>query len=210
MNSTPEQFSMLLMWLNNGSDSEMEPYEEMRSRLISYFDRRQCHCSEDLTDETFSRVTTWITDKQNKQPTQEGDSAHHPDEPKKICYKTAYYVLREWRRNYEKYESDVPSVDNLSTQANLRAARNREFSVNATRTHHLRLDCLERCLETLPPEDAFLIVRYYDGETNAKEHRKCLAQLYKMKIENLTLKVSRLRRRVLEPCVKRCVDKGSN
>ena len=42
----------LLEWLDEGTDSGGERFLEMRRRLVSYFDRKNCLEADDLADET--------------------------------------------------------------------------------------------------------------------------------------------------------------
>src|SRR5574341_1054612 len=84
-------FRRLLKWLDCGIDSQGQRYEEMRRRLIDYFDRRNCYEPEDLTDETFSRVTKLLEEK-NKD---------YDEEPAKLCFSTARLVFLEYLRGPE-------------------------------------------------------------------------------------------------------------
>jgi len=45
----------LLAWLNEGVNSEGVKYLEMRRRLVSYFDRKNCAVPDELADETLNR-----------------------------------------------------------------------------------------------------------------------------------------------------------
>ncbi len=84
--ATKPSFDRLLNWLDKGVDSNGQKYEEMRWRLIEYFDRRQCQSPDKLADETFDRVMKWL-EKQNRD---------YDSEPAKICYQTAKYVFHEY------------------------------------------------------------------------------------------------------------------
>jgi hypothetical protein len=53
---TPNAWSRLLAWLDQGLDSSGERYLEMRRRLVQYFDRRNCVHPDDLADETLNRI----------------------------------------------------------------------------------------------------------------------------------------------------------
>lgn len=49
-------FQQFLDCLDEGADSGGEKYLEMRRRLVSYFDRRNCASPDELADETLNRV----------------------------------------------------------------------------------------------------------------------------------------------------------
>src|SRR5262245_62157767 len=51
---TAEAFRQLLEWLDAGEDSGGEKYLEMRRRLVSFFDRKNCLAPEELADETLN------------------------------------------------------------------------------------------------------------------------------------------------------------
>src|SRR6266850_1480056 len=54
-NLTPSAFDQLLNWLDEGRNSDGQKYLEMRSRLVKYFDRKNCRAPDDLADETSSQ-----------------------------------------------------------------------------------------------------------------------------------------------------------
>lgn len=203
--SNSECHSTLLKWLDNGCESSGQKYEEMRRRLIAYFDRKQCPFSDDLTDQTFARVAKWIIGKQSKGlPSSENiDHQKYEDEPVKICFNTARFVYHEW---YRKHASGATTIDDLTAELHHRASKDKEEGLNETRMRHVRGDCLDCCLRDLPPETIALIVQYYEGQTRQKiSNRKRLAESLMMSTKNLSLRVLRLRDR-LEPCVRKCVE----
>src|SRR5262245_30340599 len=53
---TQGAFRSLLTWLDEGGNSNGENYLETRRRLVSYFDRKNCHPADELADETLNRV----------------------------------------------------------------------------------------------------------------------------------------------------------
>src|SRR5581483_6764646 len=78
----------LLGWLDGGADSQGQKYEEMRRKLVAYFDRKDCRSPDDLADETFNRVIKWL----------EEQGRDYDPEPAKICYNTARFVFHEYLR----------------------------------------------------------------------------------------------------------------
>src|SRR4026207_1319031 len=53
---TPENFRLLLSWLNSNEDLAAAEYERIRRRLIRIFVCRGCFEAETLADETIDRV----------------------------------------------------------------------------------------------------------------------------------------------------------
>src|SRR5215470_5993912 len=49
-------FARFLEWLDEGEDSQGQKYLDMRRRLVTYFDRKNCLAPDDLADETLNRV----------------------------------------------------------------------------------------------------------------------------------------------------------
>lgn len=191
--ATPESFARLLHWLDGGVDSQGQAYEEMRQRLVTYFDRKNCRTPDDLTDETFNRVMKWL--EQNRK---EVDA-----EPAKICYNTARFVFHEYLRRPEHAQDDLAEMSVARQPAEdprVTAVLNEEEA-----TQEKRLGCLEQCSGKLPSEDRELIVRYYYGEQRAKlDNRKALAAERGMSANALSIKACRVRDK-LRSCVMECV-----
>ena len=70
-----------------------------------------------------------------------------------------------------------------------------------------RSQCLHRCLQTLNREDRELIIRYHQlkgGEEKLYRARKKLAQKYGFGSRKLALRIHRIRKDKLDPCVVHC------
>jgi DNA-directed RNA polymerase specialized sigma24 family protein len=66
------------------------------------------------------------------------------------------------------------------------------------------LDCLDRCLGRLDPDEALLILEYYRGEQRAKiEQRRRLAAELDLSPNALSIRASRIRDK-LEACITQC------
>jgi DNA-directed RNA polymerase specialized sigma24 family protein len=69
------------------------------------------------------------------------------------------------------------------------------------------IECLRACLESLSPENAELIVQYYQGEKSAKiENRKRLTERFKIPVNTLRMRALRLRDK-LQVCVEDCLKR---
>ena len=80
---TSNAFRRRLEWLDEGENSDGQKYLEMRRRLVSYFDRKNCRAPDTLADETLNRT---------RRLEEEGKIAS--EMPAKFCYITARFVFR--------------------------------------------------------------------------------------------------------------------
>jgi DNA-directed RNA polymerase specialized sigma24 family protein len=69
-----------------------------------------------------------------------------------------------------------------------------------------RVVCLDRCLESLPPQNRYLIVNFYEEEKRAKiELRQDLADRLQISINALRIRAHRIRVS-LEECISTCLQ----
>lgn len=189
---THSAFNRLLGWI--GEDDGGQKYEEIRRKLISYFDRRGCLSPDDLADETLDRVARRLEE--------EGSITNI--EPARFCFIKAREVLLEYWRKPERgqLELDDPKARTPATR-NTRADGSPGFQWEEKEKG---LECLEQCLQQLEPDDQALIIRYYYGEKRIKieNHRKMACQLG-ISDKALGLRALRIRKK-LEVCVNQCVN----
>lgn len=191
---TRTAFSRLLEWLDDGVNSNGDVYVEMRRRLVAYFDRRSRHNADELADETFNRIAATLA--------QSGSIAVTP--PAKYCYVVARFVLLEDLRRARRY---VP-VD----EGRPRLLRVPDRAIAADDDAHAvqerRLECLDRCLLKLKPDQRQLAVEYYhDAKRRRIDRRKDLAARLGITLNALGIRACRIRT-ILEGCVDECC-KGS-
>jgi len=191
---TQSAFRRLLVWFDEGTNSGGQKYEDLRRKLILYFDRRNCLSPEDLADETLNRVARRL---------EEAGSITNI-EPAKFCFIKAREVLLEYWRNPERnrIELDDPKAPTPAAR-NTSAAGNPNFQWEEKEKG---LECLDQCLQRLEPEDRDLIIRYYYGEKRIKidNHQKMARQLG-ISDKTLALRALRIRKR-LEVCVNKCIN----
>jgi DNA-directed RNA polymerase specialized sigma24 family protein len=183
-------FTRLLEWLDDGADSHGERYLEMRRRLVSYFDRRNRPDADELADDTFNRIARTLE--------QTGVIATTP--PARYCYVVARFVLLE---NFRRDRRFVPYDDTRDTVSGPRLIGlfepNEHLAIQAE-----RLDCLDRCLEELRPEQRDLAIEYYrDARRQRIERRRNLATRLGITMNALAIRACRLRD-ALMTCVEAC------
>jgi len=192
---TPTQtaFRQFLDWLDEGVASGGEKYLEMRRRLVFYFDRKNCLASDELADETLSRVAQKLEEKGSIT----GMSPAH------YCYVVAKFVFLENLRQAKRGQSGL----NELAQARLSSGGSLNSKDTAAMQSRERLhDCLDSCLAKLSSADRDLILEYYRGEQRAKiERRSQLAARLGVSMNALTIRACRIRYK-LEECMKACCD----
>jgi DNA-directed RNA polymerase specialized sigma24 family protein len=173
-----EAFFRLLTRLNADPLLAGEEYEKLRARLMYFFERKGCRISAELSDETINRVARRI-----------GEGLEIED-VFKFSYGVARLVLLEhW--NDPKREWDQLD-DRLSSPKT-----DRELD-------DYRLECMEKCLRALPPEERDLIVKNCSRDKKGKED---LARSLELTINALRIRVFRIRTKLNE-CREKCLRGG--
>jgi DNA-directed RNA polymerase specialized sigma24 family protein len=187
---TQTGFSRLLEWLDDGVDSNGDRYLEMRRRLVLYFERRNCPSAEELADETLNRIGRTL----------EQDVVIATRPPARYCYVVARFVLLE---EYRRARRHLPLDERRAAEGpNHHGLRVVEPPGEALQEQ--RLDCLDRCLQQLKPEQRELIVEYYRDERRQKiERRRELAARLGITMNALGIRACRIRD-ALMGCVDGC------
>jgi DNA-directed RNA polymerase specialized sigma24 family protein len=191
---TPEAFERLLARLDSDRDVAAQKYEDIRRKLMLFFESRGCLIPEESADETFNRVARKLS---------EGVEVRAAD-PASYCYGIARNVLQEYW--------DQPSRSRASMEDLTRTGRHAEHPDQVTEKRlkreklELEIECLERCIEGLPEGNRTLIIRYYEGDSGAKIRcRRMLAEQLGIPINALRIRALRIREK-LEDCLKGCFN----
>jgi RNA polymerase sigma factor (sigma-70 family) len=179
-----ESFDGLLTWLDADREHAAAKYECIRRSLIKIFTSRGCSDAEELTDETFNRVARKVGD---IAPTYVG-------EPALYFYGVAHNVHLEYLRKKSRQIPQIPPTQNLPVQ---------------NEDAEPEYECLESCMQQLPPGSRKLVLQYYQEEKQAKiNHRKQLAEQLGIALNALRIKAYRIRA-ILQRCVQDCVMQKS-
>jgi DNA-directed RNA polymerase specialized sigma24 family protein len=182
-------FTRLLAWLDDGVPSNGERYLEMRRRLVSYFDRRNRPAADELADETLNRIGRTLE--------HTGAIATRP--PARYCYVVAKFVLLEDIRRERRL---VPLDENWHSDGPTAAAR--VAPDEGLKVQEQRLDCLDRCLQELKPEQRELIVEYYADVRRQKiDRRREMAARLGITMNALAIRAYRIRDGLMA-CVEGC------
>jgi DNA-directed RNA polymerase specialized sigma24 family protein len=177
-------FTRLLAWLDDGTHSHGKTYLEMRRRLVSYFDRRNRPFADELADEALNRISKTL---------EKGPITVRP--PARYCYVVARFVLLEDLRRSRRYVH----VDEARTTTP--AAR---VPADEASSQERRLQCLDRCLQKLKPEQRDLAIEYYrDAKRQRIERRREIARRLGITMNALGIRACRIRS-TLESCVGTC------
>ncbi|MGI9069472.1 MAG: RNA polymerase sigma factor [Pyrinomonadaceae bacterium] len=192
---TSPAFDRLLNWLDEGINSEGLRYLEMRLRLVSYFDRKNCATPDELADETLNRVARRL---------EEEGGVIETEAPARYCYIIARFVFMEHLRGAQKDGALLEEIRRLPRFGGPGAIEDDEEN----EVKEKMLDCLEQCTGSLEPVHREVITQYYTGKERVKiENRRALAERLDITMNALSIRACRIRDR-LEDCVKRCVGLG--
>jgi RNA polymerase sigma factor (sigma-70 family) len=180
----PESFEEILAWLNPDREVAATMYVQLRHDLAKIFTFRGCADPEGLTDEVFDRVSKKV---EEVRPTYVGN-------PRLYFRAVANNLVKE---DLKKAKTQV-SLEGTELQepTTIESDENNDEDME---------ECLRSCLQKLSAENRKLIVEYFAKEKQAKiDHRSELAKQFGISVENLRVKVYRIRVS-LQGCIERCL-----
>lgn len=173
---TREKFAGFLEWLNPDRDRAGEEYERLRFRLCTFFSQRRCSFADELADETINRVIL-------------KSSEERIENKVAYCYGVAKNVFRESLRK-ERPHLDIDEL-NLAAKAPDEPSFSRE--------------CLDKCLEKLPPDSRNLLLDYFSETKLAKiKLHRSISESLKTSQTALRMRVMRTKLK-LKICVQECM-----
>jgi RNA polymerase sigma factor (sigma-70 family) len=183
---TPEAFERFLNWLDPVREEAGRKYEDIRRRLIAYFNFRGCSGAEDLADETINRAIRQLP---SIEDSYQGD-------PIKYIQGIARYVSLEYFNRQAIREAGPPPED--LPDPSQPAAPDEEDEREALSR------CLRHCLDKLDPEKRKIFILYYrEGNRLNRDHRKALAEEIGCTINALRIQMHRLNDE-LRHCITNC------
>lgn len=178
---TAAGLARLLARLDPDAEQAAQEYERLRRGLVKFFDWRGAWPPEECADDTLDRLAQKL----------EGETI--VEDVGSYTRGIARLVLLERRR-----QPTWSSIEGASNLVSVPAAPPNDDD------ERLR-ECFDRCLAEIPEESRSLIMRYYEGERQAKiSNRRRLAVTLGLSDNALRSRVQRLRDR-LEHCVGTCV-----
>jgi RNA polymerase sigma factor (sigma-70 family) len=178
---TQTELFNLLSWLDPDTEKAGKRYEVIRRGLVKMFTCRGCFEADELADETINRVAVKA---ESMTETYTGDPAH--------------YFFGVAKKVYLEYQRKRPAQVPLDIQLLERPL--------PEPADEFKYECLERCIERLPPTEREIIWHYYQAGS-AAANRVALAERLGLKLSTLRVKVFRLTT-ILEECVNKCLQQG--
>lgn len=181
------QFEELLQRLHEDRDRAGVAYEQIRRKLIKFFECNSCPHSEDLADETLNRVARKLSGGEV------GDVAA-------FAWGVAKNILLEARKKNLKLVrlSELPKGEN-----SLVGEQDPEKEIQKNVEDEKKIGCLLLCMQRLSADERKLFLAYYNVSTDRTEYRQKLAKSWGLNIGNLRVRMNRLRG-TLENCVRKC------
>jgi DNA-directed RNA polymerase specialized sigma24 family protein len=184
---TPEAFTKLLAILDPDPETAGGKYEQLRRKLIKFFEWRGSFISDELADETLNRLARKID---------EGEEIEI--NVFALSLGIARFVLLE---TLKRPDNKRVEMKELATVAAPRERREEDDDLWAV--------CLRECLSGVSEENRHLIIEYYQDEGRARiDDRKKLAANLGIPLNALFMRAKRTRDK-LEECVTRCVKRKS-
>lgn len=179
---------MLLRWLDADRERAGNKYEAIRQRLIKIFTCRGFCEAEELADETINRVAAKVADLVH----------NYQGNPALYFYGVSQKIQLEYLRKSRLRDPKAP----VDVTANISSPAGPDLADDA----EPEFECLESCLEHLPPDNRKIALGYYQQEKRAKiDHRKLLAAELGIAVNALRIRAHRIRR-TLEICVRDCLE----
>ena len=177
---TQSAFDGFLAALHPDRDKAGAEYEDLRNRIIKFFEWRVCACPEDLADETINRGM-------------EKAASSEIEDHRSYAFGVAKFVYLEARRAEARSEAIEEDIAGAPAPASFGDEDRRE-------------ECLRRCLAKLPPASRSMILQYYAHDKQAKiDHRRRIAEQFNISLNALRIKALRIRAN-LETCVLTCLE----
>jgi len=181
---TQESIDKLLAHLGDNAEKAGLAYQELRCKLIIFFECNRCTDAEELADVTLNRIARKLC---------EGESIN---KPMLYALSVARYVLCEYWRRPEI--SAIPLDESVQDFENNYAT----YVVDARAQHEAEMqreERMRRCLMQLPAPQRKLLIDYYSCEKGSlADHRKKLAERLRITPNALSIQVHRLRGKLID------------
>lgn len=178
-----EGFDKFLGLLDEDRERAAERYEQLRRRLLKFFEWRGSLTPEEHADETFNRVARKLT---------EGTQIN---ELNNFIGGVARRLVFEMLEERERANKALGKLSEPTTTIEIE-----------DEDADPRLDCFLSCLKELPEDQRRLIVDYYRDDERARiAQRKALAEMLGVPLNALRIRAHRLRIQ-LERCIRNCMN----
>lgn len=192
-----KDFDTLLCWLSPNKHDAGQTYENIRQKLLKFFEWRGCMQCEECADQTIDRVMSKIS--QGEEIRTKNQYLYFLGVARNVLFEYLKIQKKKSASLDEVLPSQMPAIDPEEIE-------NQQFGEEMWQK---RLGCMNRCLQTLPEEKRVMITGYYQGERRTKiENRQRLAQWLQLSENALRIRTHRIRDG-LETCIDGCMKKNS-
>ena len=183
-----DHFEIFLQRLDADRERAGEKYEQLRRRLLKFFEWNSCFPAEDRVDETFDRVAERLTDVQVLDLVG-------------FAWGVAKHIRQEANKRSERTVpiSDLPRVADIPA-----AGKNPEKAIQEGIEDERRARCLHLSLHRFPTPDREVFLKYHDVRGERTEYRLRFAHELGVTIGALRVRINRLREK-LEKCLCTCM-----
>lgn len=181
-------FEGLLARLGPDREQAGENYENLRRKLVKFFDWSACAAAEECADDTLDRVARKL--------------ATPPPIEDVVAF--IWGVARNLRREARKKIIRTIQIEGSDADEHRGSSALRGQSGPDLKVEELeRVALLQRCMERLPEADRKLFLEYHETDAGDRESRRqALAAALGITIGGLRVRINRIRER-LEQCVTR-------
>ena len=182
---TPQSFEKLLAAFDSDREEAGKIYENVRVKLLRYYERYGISDTDHYVDITLDRVMRRL------------DEGEVVANIMAFIYAVASYVRMEaWNEQKQLRDAEVEIKKDFDQK------QQEDVVVGESP----RQVCLDRCLNDLPVETRILIIEYYSAERSAKIRlRRQMAKSLGIEMNALRIRAHRIRLG-LETCVQKCVS----
>ena len=184
-------FAALLRRLDLQKDHAADRYEELRRKLIKFFEWSSCFPSEDLADETLDRLGRILLDR-----------------PVLDLEPFLWGVAKKIRQESHKHSERIVAITDLPDRGTfLKDKVDVESEIHATEQGEVRSRCLRLCLNNMSQESRGVFLKY-QGLHN-KQQREQLASELGLTIGALRVRINRIKKQ-LQGSVQQCLASSAS
>jgi DNA-directed RNA polymerase specialized sigma24 family protein len=181
-------FEILLRKLDSQRDRAAEKYEDLRHKLVKFFEWSSCFPADDLADETLDRLGRILLDR-----------------PVLDLETFIWGVAKKIRQENHKRTERVVAITDLPNQGiSLKDKGDVEAEIHAIQQDEIRSKCLRLCLHRMHDQNRRVFLQYHGLYGDTKKQREELASELGLTIGALRVRIKRIRGQ-LEKCVQECL-----
>jgi RNA polymerase sigma factor (sigma-70 family) len=184
----PDSFEALLRLLHPDRERAGEKYEQLRRKLIKFFEWNSCLPPEDLADETFRRLEQKVAKEEIRD-----------------VIGFAWGIAKNLRQEARKTGGRTVQIGDVQGGGTPRPDPHQsERAIAEHMQQERRFECLQLCLRRLPESDRRLFLSYHNVKGESLRYRQELANRLGLSLGALRVRVNRLRNQ-LEESVRQCL-----